>query len=52
MRNPYKILVGKTEGNRQLKKPWNRWEDNIKMDLNKILWNVVDWIHLAGDTDL
>jgi hypothetical protein len=26
-------LVGKTEGKRQLRIPWRRWHDNIKMKL-------------------
>jgi hypothetical protein len=24
-----------------------RWEDNIRMDLGEIGWEVVDWIHIA-----
>jgi hypothetical protein len=28
-----------------------RWEDNIKMDLKKIGWECVDWIHLTQDRD-
>jgi hypothetical protein len=31
--NSYRILVGKTEGNRPLGRPRRRWEDNIKMTL-------------------
>jgi hypothetical protein len=27
------------------------WEDNIKMDLEEIGCEVVDWIHLAQDRD-
>jgi hypothetical protein len=27
------------------------WEDNIRMDLRKIGWEGVDWIHLAQDRD-
>jgi len=23
-----------------------RWEDNVKMHLREIIWEVVDWIHL------
>jgi len=30
--------VGKSEGKRPLEKPRRRWEDNIKMDLQK--WDV------------
>jgi len=33
MRNPYKILVGKPEGKRQLWRRRRGWEDNIRMDL-------------------
>jgi hypothetical protein len=32
-RNAYRILVGKPEGKRLLKRPRRRWVDNIKMDL-------------------
>jgi hypothetical protein len=42
-----KILVGKPEGKRSLGRPRCRWEDNIKMHLNKVGREVVDWIHLA-----
>jgi hypothetical protein len=28
-----------------------RWQDNIKIDLKKIGWKGVDWIHLAQDRD-
>jgi hypothetical protein len=30
--NACRILVGKTEGKKQLGRPMCRWEDNIKMD--------------------
>jgi hypothetical protein len=33
MKSAYKILVGKPEGKRRLRRPWRRLEDNIKMDL-------------------
>jgi hypothetical protein len=33
MRNVYKIFVGKPEGKRQLGRPRNRCEDNIRMYL-------------------
>jgi hypothetical protein len=36
MRNPYKILVGKTEGKRPLVRLKCRLEDNIKMGLREI----------------
>jgi hypothetical protein len=34
-RNPYRILVGKPEGNRPLGRPRRRWVDNITMDLTR-----------------
>jgi hypothetical protein len=41
-RNAYRILVGKTEGKRQLVRPRRRWVDTIKMDLIEIGWDAVD----------
>jgi hypothetical protein len=35
MRNAYKILVGKPEEKRPLRRPGLRWEDNIKMGLKE-----------------
>ena len=34
----YRILVGKPEGKRPLGIPRRRWEDNIKMDLQEVVW--------------
>jgi hypothetical protein len=51
MKNAYKILVGKPEGNRLRGRPGRRWEYNIRMDLREIGWEGVDWIHLAHDRD-
>jgi hypothetical protein len=44
-------LVGKPEGKRPLGRRRRRWEYNIIMDLRKIAWEDVDWIHLAQDRD-
>jgi len=33
----YMVLVGKPEGKRPLGRPRRRWEDNIKMDLRKLV---------------
>jgi hypothetical protein len=30
-----------------LGRPRRRWEDNIRMDLTKILLEVLDWVHLV-----
>jgi hypothetical protein len=48
-RGVYKVLVGKTEGNRPLGRPRRRWEDNIKMDLQEVGCGGMDWIGLAQD---
>jgi hypothetical protein len=37
------------EGIRALGRPSHRQEDNIRMDLTKVGWESVDWIHLAKD---
>jgi hypothetical protein len=44
-----KILVGKPEGKRSLRRPRHKWEDNSKMDLREIRFEGVVWIHLAQD---
>jgi len=45
----YIVLVGKPEGRRPLGRPRNRWEDNIKMDLQEVGCGGMDWIELAQD---
>jgi hypothetical protein len=37
-RGAYRILVGTPEGRRPLERPRGRWEDNIKMDLQEVIW--------------
>jgi hypothetical protein len=51
MRKSYKILFGKPEGKRQIGRLRRRWEDNIRMDLKEIVWEGVDWMHLAQNRD-
>jgi hypothetical protein len=46
-RNVYRLLVGKPEGKRPLRRPRRRWIYNIKMEILEIGLNVVDWIGLA-----
>jgi len=48
MRNAYKIMVRKHEGERPLRRPRHGWEDNIRMDIG---WEGVDWMHVAEDRD-
>ena len=50
-RGVYSDLVGKPEGKRPLGRPWCRWEDNIKMDLQAVGCEGMDWIELAQDRD-
>jgi len=33
-------MMGKPEGRRPLGRPRHRWEDNIKMDLQKVGWGM------------
>jgi len=47
----YRILVRKPEGKRPLGRPRSRWENNIKMDLQKVECGGMDWIELAQDRD-
>jgi hypothetical protein len=35
-RGVYRCLMGKPVGRRPLERTWCRWEDNIKMDLQKV----------------
>ena len=43
--------MGKPEGKRPLGRPWRRWKDNIKMDLEVVECGGMDWIELAQDRD-
>jgi hypothetical protein len=46
-RNVYRLLVGKPEGRRPLRRPRRKWVDNIRMDLVDVGCGDVDWIGLA-----
>jgi hypothetical protein len=50
-RNVYRNLVGKFELKRLRGRTRRRWEDNIRMDLREIGWEIVDWIRLNNDSD-
>ena len=50
-RGVYRVLVGKPEGNRPLGKPRRRWEDNIKMDLQEVGCEGMDWVEVPQDRD-
>jgi hypothetical protein len=51
MRNTHKILIGKPKGKVPLSRYMHRWEDNTGLNLRKIVWESVDWIHLAQDSE-
>jgi hypothetical protein len=48
-RGVYKVLVGRPEGKRPLRRPRRRWEDNIKMGLREIGIDGANWIRMARD---
>jgi hypothetical protein len=50
-RGMHRVLVGKPEGKRPLGRPRRRWEDNIKIDFQKVGGGRRDWMELAQDRD-
>jgi hypothetical protein len=49
-RNLYGVLVGRPEGKTPLGRPRCRWEDNIKMDLQKVecgVWTGSSWLGIG-----
>jgi hypothetical protein len=48
-RGVYRVLVGKPEGKRPLGRPERRWEHNIKIDIQEMGCEGMDWIDLAKD---
>jgi len=50
-RNACRVLVGKLERNRPFARSRSRWEDNIKIDVQEVGWEDVDWCNLAKDMD-
>ena len=47
----YRVLVGKPKGKKPLGRLRRRWVDNIKMDLQELGCEYIDWIGLAQDRD-
>jgi hypothetical protein len=41
------ILVERPEIRRPLGRPRRRWDDKIKIDLRKVVWEGIDWIKLG-----
>jgi hypothetical protein len=54
-RNAYRLLVGKPEGKRPLRRQRQMWVDNLKMDLGGIVWMVwtgLDWLRIGTSEKL
>jgi hypothetical protein len=49
MKSVFRIVVEKLEGKKPLGRSRRKFQDNIKMDLKEIGWEVMDWIHLDQD---
>ena len=47
----YRVLVGKPQGKRPLRRCRRRWVDNIRTDLQEVGCGYMDWIGLAQDRD-
>jgi hypothetical protein len=50
-RDIYRVLVGEPEGKRPLDRPRHRLEHKIKMDLQEVGCEGIDWTELAWDRD-
>ena len=46
------VIVGKSERKRPLGRPRRRWEDNIKLDIQEMGCECMDWIDLAQDREM
>jgi hypothetical protein len=49
VRGVYRVFVGNREGKRPLRRPWCRWENNIKMDFQDVdvgLWTGLGWLRI------
>jgi hypothetical protein len=49
IRDAYKIVFGNLEGKREFRSSSRRWKNNNTIDLSGIVWEGLDWIHLARD---
>jgi len=51
-RGAYRVLVGNCKRKRPDGRRMRRWEDSIKMDLQLVGWEGMNWIDLAQDREL
>jgi hypothetical protein len=50
-RGVHRVLVGKPEGRRPLGRSRRRWEDNTKIDVQKVGGSRGDWMELTQNRD-
>ena len=50
-KSAFRIVTGKITGKRPLGRPRRRWEDNIRIDLEKIGIITGNWVGSAQDKD-
>jgi len=43
----YRVLVERSEGRKPLGRLRRSWQDNIKMDLQEVVWLGLNWFDLA-----
>jgi len=48
----YRVLVGKPEGKRPLGRPRCRWDYYIKMNIQGVEYEGMEWIELTQDRDM
>jgi hypothetical protein len=47
----YRVFVGKREGKRTLGRHSRIGEDNIKTDLQEVVWGVIEWTYLTQNSE-
>jgi hypothetical protein len=47
----FRVLVGKPEGKRPLRRPRRKWDDNIEIDLQEVGCESMDWMKVAQERD-
>jgi hypothetical protein len=48
-RGTNRVLMERSEQNRPLGRAGHRWEDNIKMDLQRVRWGGMEWTYPTQD---
>jgi hypothetical protein len=43
----YRVFLGKSEGKKAIGRPRHRWADNIKMDLQEVGYEGMNWIDMV-----